>query len=270
MKEHKIVGKDYNNTKAFSYLAKVSNEKVEQSKEIIKEIKTLKNKDLLLDLGAGAGDIFKNTYKKFKKSIAVEPGLRMFDLLKKAYGKNTKVKLYNLKWEEFYKKYGKEYQSKFDMILLVHSIYFFKNPRKELKKLSKLLNPSGKIIVIIGGTKMKNKKSFIHHFRSKFLGPSSLKKENYTWIKKEFPNTKEKLFPTRIRLTNFDKLQEIHKKNPKSPTNYFLKFAFKRWFDEYTNEEIEQMKKFISENQEIDNKGNYILRGMQKMYVLKK
>jgi SAM-dependent methyltransferase len=265
--KYKPTGQGYNETKAFSYLAKVSDEKKNQTKEILKEVKTLKDKDLFLDVGAGAGDIFFKVSKKFKKSIAIEPGIKMFNILKKK--RNSKTKLLNLKWDEFYKKYSKDYNGKFDLIILVHSIYFLNESKKEISKLIKLLKKNGKLIIIIGGERKNKKLGFVSAFRNKFIHKGTIKKTNYDWIEK-LEKVKVKQFPSKIKLTNFDKLKKIHKKNPNTPTNYFLKFALKKWFDQYNKEEIKDMKEFIKKNEKINWKGDYILRGTQKMHTIKK
>ena len=75
-------GKHYFETDAFSYLAKVSNEKVIQKNKIIKILKKIPKKENYLDVGAGAGDISFDIAKKFKKSVLVEPGDKMFKILK--------------------------------------------------------------------------------------------------------------------------------------------------------------------------------------------
>jgi SAM-dependent methyltransferase len=267
MKIYNPVGESYNETKAFSYLAKVSDEKKVQSKEILKEIKTLKDKNLILDVGAGSGDIFLKIEKKFKNYVAIEPGEKMFKILKKL--KNPRIKLFNIKWNEFYKKYSKEYEGKFDMIILVHAIYFLKNPKGELNKMMKLLKKGGKLIIIIGGSREDKNPGFITTFRTNFIHRGVIGKVNYNWIDK-LKGVKIRKFPSKIKLTNFDKLKDIHKKNQNMPTNYFLKFALKRWFDEYSEKEIVEMKEFIRKNEKIDWRGNYILNGTQKMYILKK
>ena len=269
MKEHKISGHSYNETKAFSYLAKVSDEKKGQSEHILKEVQGLKDKGSFLDVGAGAGDIFLKVYNEFDNSVAVEPGLRMFEILEKGVLDKSKVELFNMKWNEFYDEHKEEYQGKFDLIVLVHSIYFFDEDKETLNKMLGLLKPSGKLIVIVGGKKGNGQKGFIHYFRDRFLGSVSAKKE-YEWIESEFPNVRKILFPSKVRMISFEELKELGEKSYDSPTNYFLKFALKRWYDEYLEEEIEEMKNFIKENEEIDSDGNYVLRGVQKMYVIEK
>ena len=271
MKEakHRVTGDGYNKTKAFSYLSKVSNEKKLQSKHILEEIKNLKDTKLLLDLGAGSGDILNNIFKKFNKTVAIEPGDKMFNLLQNKFKNYSNLNLLNLKWEDFYKKFNKQYKNKFDLIILVHSIYFFENKEKELQKIYNLLKLNGKIIIIIGAPNDKHK--FIRHFRQKHLYNNITQPNtSYDWIQNNFDKVKTKEFKSKIKISNFDILEKIHKEDQKTPSNYFLKFAIKKWFDELSSEEIKEIKEYIQEYEKIDKNGNYIITGIQKIFIITK
>ena len=73
--------------------------------------------------------------KKFENSIAIEPGKKMYEFLNNKINNLKHIKLFDITLESFLKKHGKDYENSFDLITLVHSIYFLKDPKNELKKL---------------------------------------------------------------------------------------------------------------------------------------
>lgn len=261
-------GKSYSHTKAFAYISKVSNEKKVQTKEIIKEIKNIKNKNLYLDYGAGVGDISFNISKKFKESIFIEPGKKMFPFLrKKKKEKKSNAKLFNLTGEEFFKKYDKKYIGKIDLITLVHVTYFFKNPKKEIENLLKYLSPNGKLIIIVGYSKNPTK-GIIYQFRTKYCGSELYDPKKHMRISDLFPGSRSKIINTVAKLTNIDYLLKHPKKARNSPTNYYLKFLVKRWIDEFNEEELKFFKLYLKKNPLIN--GKHILSGKNKMTIINK
>jgi ubiquinone/menaquinone biosynthesis C-methylase UbiE len=99
----KSIGKGYSTTSAFCYISKVSNEKKIQLREILKNIKDL-NKKSYLDVGSGVGDVFLDLSNHFEKSVGVEPGDKMFPILKERAKNKKTIKLYKNTWQSFLKK----------------------------------------------------------------------------------------------------------------------------------------------------------------------
>ena len=262
------VGAHYNKTRAFSYLSKVSDEKKIQTQEILKVTKFLKNNTSFLDIGAGAGDIFFDVAKNFDESAAVEPGKRMLEILReKAKRKKKNIEIFAKGWNEFYKKYQKKFKNHFDLIICMHTIYFFDDNVKEIKRMLELLNENGRL-VIIQGYVSNPKRDFISKFRHDFTGTSFFNNERYGLVKRHFKkNRKTKFINTIFVLQNFKDLEKDHLSKKSAPTNYFLKFAIKKWFDELMPEQKIKLLDYL----EPLKKGNkYIIKNKQIVHVFRK
>ena len=265
----KSIGVGYSQTKAFSYLSVVSNEKEKQLKLIQENIKGIK-KNSFLDVGAGAGDIFIPLTKEFKESVGVEPGEKMFDVLKKRSKNNKNIKLYKKTWENYFKKNKKK---KFDLIILVHAIYFFEDVKKEIENLISLLNKNGKLIIICGTGKKVEKREFntrfTTYFRHKFLG-ADLNKRSYFDIPVWFPKMKCKRFKCFLKLRNLKYLDKDHLSKESEATNNFFKFIFKRWWDEYTVNEKKELKEYLKRYLTKDKEYYIVPNYDQRIYIYKK
>ncbi|MFH1212110.1 MAG: class I SAM-dependent methyltransferase [Candidatus Woesearchaeota archaeon] len=261
---------NYDETKAFSYLAKVSDEKQLQLANVLSVAKDLKQKRLFLDIGAGAGDTFFRTAAKFERSVAVEPGERMFRILCERKKKHPLLdaKLIKSTWENFYATNSKKYKNSFDLITCIHTVYFFKDMKKAIAQMLGLLAEDGKLIIIsIYGKNMK--KSFIHYFRHKMIGNPLKDEAECSKIKKMFPkNCKAKIIETTMKLSPIEKLEINHLSPKTTPTNFYFRFIFKKWFDEFAPKEKEEMKKFMKRFRKKD--GKHILKEKQWFYVLSK
>lgn len=266
----KSIGKGYSETKAFSYLAKVSNEKERQLELIQKNIKDIK-KDFFLDIGAGSGDVFFPLSTMFKKSVAIEPGEKMFLILKQQQKNYKNIKLYKKTWQDFYN--NKKNKQKYDLIILVHVIYFFEDVKEDVKKIISLLNKNGKLIIICGsGSKLRKrefKTRFTSYFRHKFLGDDPSYKPYYNLLK-WFPKMTCNRFKCKLILRNLKYLEKDYLSKENAPTNYFFKFIFKRWWDEYSKEEKKMLKDYLKRYL-IEDKEYYIVPNYdQRIYVYKK
>jgi SAM-dependent methyltransferase len=257
-------GEHYKYTRAFSYLSKVSNEKKIQTKEIKKIIKKHKSKNYFLDIGAGSGDIFFEINNNFKESIAIEPGERMFEILKSRTNKSEL--LLNCTWENFYSNNYKKYQNHFDLITNVHTIYFIKEPIKEIKNMLKLLNKDG-ILVLIYGYIDNPREDFFSKFKHDFLGKNYFTNETYESINTNFKNIETHFMHTTITLQDFKDLEENHLSEKSAPTNYFLKFSIKKWYDELTSEEKKSLLKYLNP---LKKKDKYLISNKQVIQVLRK
>jgi ubiquinone/menaquinone biosynthesis C-methylase UbiE len=261
-------GIDYSKTKAFIFLSKVSDEKERQLDLILKHIYNSK-KNRLLDIGAGSGDIFIPLSTYFENSVAIEPGDKMYHLLKTKTKNNKSIKIYKKKWESFYK----TNKQKFDVVLSVHSIYFLEDIKKEINKMKSLLKKGGKLIIICtSGNKInKNriKYKFTSYFRHKFLG-SDLDKRPYFDIPKIFPEIETHRFKSITKLVSFKYLDKDHLSKESEATNYYLKFMLKRWWDEYTEKEKKEMKDFLKFFLSKDKKHYIIPNYDQRIYIYTK
>jgi len=259
----------YNHTKAFSFLSRVSDEKVIQTKEILKIVKGLKNKNSFLDIGAGSGDIFFNVAKEFRKSVAVEPGKRMLKILKEKKKKQRSkgIKISSNNWKKFYEKHKKRYSNHFDLIINVHTIYFFENKTEEIKKMLSLLNENGLLILIYGYSK-NPRSEFVSKFRHEFLNTPYHKNETYKEIKENFgKNLRTKFIKTKFVLQDFKDLEKNHLSEKSTPTNYFLQFAIKKWFDELTPLQKNSLLKYLNPLKKGDK---YIIQNQQIIQILRK
>ncbi len=265
----KSIGKGYSETKAFSYLSQVSNEKERQLELILKNITDIK-KERFLDIGAGAGDLFIPLSKHFKYSEAVEPGEKMFNILEKTNLKGN-IKLYKKTWEDYYK--NRKSKQKYDLIILVHAIYFFKDIKKEVQKIISLLNKNGKLIIICGsGSKLRKrefKTRFTSYFRYRFL-KADLNKRPYHDLPLFFPKISCKRFKCYLKLRNLKYLEEDHLSKESEPTNYFFKFIFKRWWDEYNDTEKKELKDYLKPHLTKDKEYYIVPNYDQRIYVYKK
>lgn len=240
-------GKEYNITRAFSYLTKVSNEKEKQKKEILKNISLIK-KNLYLDIGSGSGDVFIDISKNFKKSIAIEPGDKMFSLLKENVANSKNIILEKKTWNDFYKLNKDRYKNKFDLITSIHSVYFLKNLKKEIKNMLSLLNKDGILIIISSSGKKVDVKDlkldFVKFFRHKIL-KEDLEAKEYSYIKDWYQDVKVKKLNCRLKLINLKYLENNHLSRESEDTNYVFKFFFKKWWDEYTPDEKKEFKNYL-------------------------
>ena len=270
------VGRGYSETRAFAFLAKVSDEKIKQRREISKAVKSLKNKASFLDIGAGAGDTFIETSRYFKESVAIEPGSRMFEILNKntekylaaAGRKNKDITLLESDWDTFYKENSKKYEGYFDLIACVHAIYFFKDIKKEISRMLKFLNDDGKLLIICA-TGRSQDKDFVHIFRHKLLRTPVVKEAKFSRIKKMFPkNCSEHIISTKLTLENFNSMDKDYLSEKNAPTNYYLKFAFKKFYDQYSAEEKKLLRNYLEKHKLKD--GRYMITQKQSIYIITK
>jgi ubiquinone/menaquinone biosynthesis C-methylase UbiE len=264
----KSIGKGYSTTSAFCYISKVSNEKKIQLREILKNIKDL-NKKSYLDVGSGVGDVFLDLSNHFEKSVGVEPGDKMFPILKERAKNKKTIKLYKNTWQEFYKKN----KNKYDLITSIHSIYFFKDPKKEIKKMLSLLKNSGKLIIVCGDgsklTKKEEKERFTTYFRHKFLG-FDLSKRPYADIDKWFCNIKKYNLKCKLVLANLKFLETNHLSKESEATNHFFKFIFKKWWDEFTEKEKKELKDYLDVYLSKNKKQYILVNNDQLIYIISK
>ena len=265
-------GKDYHVTKAFSYLNKISNEKPLQIREILKVVKTMSKRDIFLDIGAGTGDVFFPITKYFKKNIAIEPGERIFKILKDK-GKNyhEELELIKTSWDDFYKNNEERYAGKIDLIIGIHIVYFFKDLKKTLKEIISLLSPNGKLVLICAYGE-DQKKDFVHYLRHKITGSKIILNPAFSKLKKMFPENcavdkKLRVFFTLNNLELLESGRHLSKEN--EATNYFLKFAFKKWFDELTEQDKKAINDFVEKYKRKNGK-KYVVQSLQRVYVFKR
>ncbi len=259
-------GKHYFETDAFSYLAKVSNEKVIQKNKIIKILKKIPKKENYLDVGAGAGDISFDIAKKFKKSVLVEPGDKMFKILKKRAKKNKSIRLIKSNWEDFYLKNKKKYTNKFDLITLVHVVYFLKPLKEKLDEILRFLSPKGKLIIICP-TGKNDRKSF-YAIRQKLLKKPFEAHPDFADIPKMFPKKLTHYdINSRTKLRAFNEMEKNPLSEKNKPTNYYLKFAIKKEFRELILEEKKKILEYIKKYQKKDY---YYIPGDSRVYVIEK
>jgi len=265
-------GKDYNITRAFAYLTKISNEKPLQVKEITNVVKTLKRKDLFLDIGAGTGDTFFPVAKHFKRSIAIEPGERIFRIMQER-AKNYKrdYEILKINWQDFYKENKNKYAGKFDLIAGVHIAYFFPNLKKAINQMLEFLNPQGRLIFICAYGKHQER-DFVHELRCKISGHKFVSSPEFSKLKKVFPESciLDKKMINTFTFNNLDRLEGgKHTNKENEATNYFLKFTFKKWFDELTEKDKKLIKNFVKDYKTPDGK-KYVVPNFQRVYVFKK
>lgn len=265
-------GKDYNLTRAFAYLAKISDEKPLQIEEIIKLVKVLDKKEFFLDIGAGTGDTFFPVAKHFKNSIAIEPGEKTFKILQEEGKKhNSHCKTLKINWQDFYKENKKEYWGKFDLIVGVHVVYFFSNIHETINQMLDFLSPKGKIIIICAYGE-NQEKDFIHSLRNKISGSKLIPTTEFSKLKEIFPKNcvLDKKLEVKFTFNNLDLLERgRHLDKENEATNYFLRFAFKKWFDEFTEKDKTLIKNFLEKFKTFDGK-KYIVPSNQRIYVFKK
>jgi len=265
-------GKGYSETKAFSYLAKISNEKPLQVKEILNVAKKLNRKELFLDIGAGTGDTFLPVTKYFKKSIAIEPGEKTFNILQKRAKKyKTNCEIIKINWQDFYKKNKEKYNGKFDLITGINIAYFFLDLKKVISEMLEFLAPNGKLVFICAYGE-NQEKDFVHYLRHKITGDSFIPIARFAKLKKGFPKNciMDKKLSHTFTFNNLDSLEggkHLDKNN--ESTNYFLQFTLKRWFDELTEKDEEIIKGFLKDYKNSDGR-KYIVPNLQRVYVFKK
>ena len=112
-----------------------------------------KNKSLdLMSIGAGAGwledEIIKHAELKVDNILAIEPNVEHAEKLKEksTEWKNTQCMIDTSYFDENY-----ETAMKFDVILLVHSIYYTKSPLNTVINLRWCLKPGGHVLVVVRG-----------------------------------------------------------------------------------------------------------------------
>ncbi|MFC1685458.1 class I SAM-dependent methyltransferase [Nanoarchaeota archaeon] len=261
------VGVNYNQTKAFAYLAKVSDEKVLQVKEIKKVIKKLKHSNTYLDVGAGAGDIFFGLAKHFKQATGLEPGDRMFEILEKKVKKDRlrNTNLVHDQWQNFYRK-AKKNNQKYDLITNIQTIYFFKDRRKAIKDMLSLLNKDGRLVLIHNYGK-DAKDHFIAKFRHEFLNKPMPSDRTSAMVKRNFKKRESYIMDSKFYLQDFKDLEKDHLSKKSMATNYYLKFALKKWYDEFTKDQKARMINYLEKRR----KGNkYILSERYWVHILRK
>ncbi len=262
-------GRNYNETKAFSFLSKVSNEKTLQTREVLKVLKNLKKRSSFLDIGAGSGDIFFNIADKFKEAIAVEPGKRMIEILHKKMDKkiNMDTKVIPLDWERFYKENNKEFRGHFNLIIGIHIIYFLKNPVKEIKKMLSLLDEGGALIIVYSYPK-NIRADFVSKFRNYFFKSPYSRSRAYSLIKEQFKgNSTTKFIESKFILQDFKDLEIDHLSKKSAPTNYFLKFSIKKWFDELSPKDKKALLNYLTPLKKGDK---YVIENRQAVHIIKK
>lgn len=259
-------GNGYSQTKSFSYVAKVSNEKIVQTKEILKIVNQMKNRDLFLDIGAGSGDISFHVAKKFKKSVLIEPGEITFEDLKSRAKQYKNLDLIQTNWEEFYLKNRDKYLGKFDLIIQVHVVYFLKPLKEKIEEMMDLLSPNGKLVIICPAG--ESKKNSLYWIRQKFLNKPFEVHPDYVDIPKMFRRIiKYYDVVSTIKLRAFEFMEKNHLSPRNMATNYALKFFVKKWYDELTIED----KKILLSYLDKYRKGDYYqIHSKQRIHILDK
>ncbi len=265
-------GEGYNQTKAFSYLNKISNEKPLQVKEILRVIKGLDKRENFLDVGAGTGDIFLTITKSFKKSIAIEPGEKTFNILqRRAKRYKTNFEIIKKNWQDFYKENKKKYNSSFDLITGIHIAYFFPDLKKLINEMLEFLSPNGRLVFVCAYGE-NQEKDFVHYLRNKITGAIFMPNPPFAGLKKLFPKNciVDKKLNCTFTFNNLDLLESgRHLSKDNEPTNYFLQFTLKKWFDELTEKDKRIIKNFLVDYKTIDGK-EYVVPSLQRFYVFKK
>lgn len=262
-------GKNYSTTKAFAYLAEVSNEKPLQTEEILAVARTLPSRNLYLDIGAGVGDISFDVAKEFEKSVFIEPGTKTFRIMRGRAKKYTELDLRMIKtnWNDFYKRHQDEYLGKFDLITQVHVAYFLRPIKEKLEEMRELLSPEGKLVVICAKGE-DQEDDFVHLFRHKLLGDAMVKKADFAGIKEMFPGkVTSKDVTYNFRMRRFDLMEKDHLSPENEATNYFLQFTIKKWFDELTPKDKKQLTSFLKKYQDGEY---YNVPTRQRVYVISK
>jgi SAM-dependent methyltransferase len=265
-------GKGYSLTKAFAYLTKISSEKPIQVKEITAVVKTLDRKELFLDIGAGTGDTFFPVAKYFKRSIAIEPGERMFKIMQERSKKyKTGFELIKINWQDFYDKNKDKYAGKFDLIAGIHIAYFFPDLKEAISQMLEFLNPKGRLVFICAYGE-NQEKDFVHYLKSKIIGSRFVPNPIFSKLKVLFPESciLDKKIANTFTFNNLDRLEGgKHCSKENEATNYFLQFTFKKWFDEFTEKDKAIIKDFIKDYKTQDGK-KYIVPNFQRVYVFKR
>ena len=116
-------------------------------------VNNYKNKSLdLMSIGAGAGwledEIIKHAELKVDNILAIEPNIEHAEKLKEksTEWKDTQCTIDTSYFDENYKT-----TMKFDVILLVHSIYYTGSPINTVVALKSCLKPEGQILIVIRG-----------------------------------------------------------------------------------------------------------------------
>ncbi len=262
-------GKNYSTTKAFAYLAKVSNEKPLQTEELLAVARKLPSRSLYLDVGAGVGDISFDVAKEFEKSVFIEPGKKTMEILNeraRAYS-NLDIKMHQANWDDFYQTNKTKYAEKFDLISQVQVVYFLRPIKEKLEEMRELLAPEGKLMVICARGE-DQEEDFIHLFRHKLLGEPMIKKADFAGITEMFPGkVKSKDVTYTFKIRGFEFMEKDHLAPENEATNYFLKFALKKWFDQLTLGDKAQLTPFLERYRQGDY---YNVPNRQRIFTISK
>ena len=109
----------------------------------------------IMSIGAGTGwledSIIKHSEMKVNNILAIEPNPVHVDKLREMGDKwnDTKFEIDSSFFDENY-----DTAKRFDVILMVHSIYGMKNPIESIPKAKSLLKNGGKCLIFVKGSKV--------------------------------------------------------------------------------------------------------------------
>ncbi|KKP95867.1 MAG: hypothetical protein US13_C0002G0177 [candidate division TM6 bacterium GW2011_GWE2_36_25] len=175
-----------------------------EKKKIVETLSSVisNNKKLLLDIGAGNGEITTGIADRFDHIVAIEPSKTLFEQLRKVC-RTQKFTLVEKPFEKVI------LDQKFDVIISSHSFQFITNPTYELTRIKELLSDSGMLILI----NLKQDCEYIklyHKFRKKIFGPESTYAQNLNFeydimeLLQQFFNVKQSFFDTQLTIPTID------------------------------------------------------------------
>lgn len=117
-----------------------------ESEEIA--LKTLLSKikkiDSIADIGAGYGRLTPTYLFRSKKTILIDPSVKLLSIAKKEFGSVRKIKYIQSKAENLK---GKIRAKSIDLVVMVRVIHHLENPDCVLKIINKMLKPGGYMIL---------------------------------------------------------------------------------------------------------------------------
>ncbi len=130
----------YENEFTYSLNVKDSQRLEKRAKHVMKKVRALcPNATTLLDIGAGQGHLMLEARKQKYEVEGIEPSQRLYNRLKKIFGK--KITLAD--WRTFRKKNRKKY----DVVTLSHVIEHVASPTDLIKEIGEILNPKGVLYI---------------------------------------------------------------------------------------------------------------------------
>lgn len=181
--------KEWDKTSKNYYEEILSPIKNSASSPLLKDIKKIKNKSEVIDLGTGPGDLLPVLAKQFKHVTAIDFSKKMLEKAK------TKAPFPNVTYKQINLTNLSSLKTKFNAAIAINSII---DPNKKtiskiLKQIHKILKPKGTFIAIFPSIEVYTHQAFL------------ISKHNPKKLK-EFTNKKEINFSTGI--TNFNGKQK--------------------------------------------------------------